>query len=173
MSFPVRTLYYCQLSLSGQIIFVHTHIHQMSPTGAKSEADPERLFTKQERIGRGSFGEVYKGWVVGLWVGRCMSDPISGICLVLRQCCESYKQGSCSEDHWSWGSRGWDRGYSTGDHSALTVWQSSCHQILWFISQGQQCSLFSWETWLYTSTLSSIRARNYGSLWSILVEVQH
>jgi len=23
--------------------------------------DPEELFTKQERIGRGSFGEVYKG----------------------------------------------------------------------------------------------------------------
>lgn len=23
--------------------------------------DPEKLFTRQERIGRGSFGEVYKG----------------------------------------------------------------------------------------------------------------
>jgi len=27
----------------------------------KEALDPEKLFTKQERIGKGSFGEVYKG----------------------------------------------------------------------------------------------------------------
>jgi len=28
-------------------------------------ADPEELYEKQERIGKGSFGEVYKGYVFG------------------------------------------------------------------------------------------------------------
>ena len=38
--------------------------------------DPQRLFTKQERIGRGNFGEVFKGyvqWLVGVewaWQNR-------------------------------------------------------------------------------------------------------
>ena len=34
---------------------------QFSPPTAKAQADPERLYTKQERIGKGNFGEVFKG----------------------------------------------------------------------------------------------------------------
>ena len=35
-------------------------VHSLQAAGTK---DPEMLFTKQERVGRGNFGEVYKGWV--------------------------------------------------------------------------------------------------------------
>ena len=28
---------------------------------SSSESDPERLFTRQQKIGKGNFGEVYKG----------------------------------------------------------------------------------------------------------------
>ena len=38
----------------------HTHTH-IQMLGRHSDVDPEVLFTKQERIGKGSFGEVYKG----------------------------------------------------------------------------------------------------------------
>jgi len=31
------------------------------PTSIFQKVDPELIFTKQERIGRGSFGEVFKG----------------------------------------------------------------------------------------------------------------
>ena len=31
----------------------------------QGHADPEELYEKQERIGKGSFGEVYKGYVFG------------------------------------------------------------------------------------------------------------
>ena len=39
--------------------FIHTHHSQM--LGGYSEVDPDVLFTKQEKIGKGSFGEVFKG----------------------------------------------------------------------------------------------------------------
>ena len=38
---------------------------------AAAPNDPERLFTKQERVGRGNFGEVYKGLVF-----VCMSRDV-------------------------------------------------------------------------------------------------
>ena len=33
----------------------------LTRTQSSSDVDPEILFTRQERIGKGSFGEVYKG----------------------------------------------------------------------------------------------------------------
>ena len=48
-------------SLTHLYTFIHTHHLQM--LGGYSEVDPDVLFTKQEKIGKGSFGEVFKGWV--------------------------------------------------------------------------------------------------------------
>lgn len=32
--------------------------------GKEGTTDPEKIFTKQERIGCGNFGEVFKGYVI-------------------------------------------------------------------------------------------------------------
>ena len=45
--------------------------------GGHSEVDPEVLFVKQEKIGKGSFGEVFKGWVserVIKWLSEWMNE---------------------------------------------------------------------------------------------------
>ena len=42
-------------------IIAHIHCHVVQMLGRLSEVDPEVLFTKQEKIGKGSFGEVFKG----------------------------------------------------------------------------------------------------------------
>lgn len=46
------------------IVSLHFHTHSLTHSqmlGSHTDVDPEVLFTKQERIGKGSFGEVYKG----------------------------------------------------------------------------------------------------------------
>ena len=40
------------------IVIVYSRFQML---GSYSDVDPEVLFTKQEKIGKGSFGEVFKG----------------------------------------------------------------------------------------------------------------
>ena len=42
-------------------VLTHIHTHHSQMLGGYSEVDPDVLFTKQEKIGKGSFGEVFKG----------------------------------------------------------------------------------------------------------------
>jgi hypothetical protein len=37
------------------------YFHSINPIFIFQKVDPEVVFTKQERIGKGSFGEVFKG----------------------------------------------------------------------------------------------------------------
>jgi len=46
---------------SFEMEFLHTLAFNPLHLTLQAKLDPEDLFTKQERIGKGSFGEVYKG----------------------------------------------------------------------------------------------------------------
>lgn len=61
--FKYRSLYFeFHIILYIHCTFVRTHAHcAVQMLGGYSEVDPDVLFTKQEKIGKGSFGEVFKG----------------------------------------------------------------------------------------------------------------